>query len=43
MNILKNLSQVKLNTDSHKVKSEKHNQIPVDIVKIVERDILGME
>lgn len=43
MNILKNLPQVKLNTDSPKIKSEKQNQIPVDIVKIVKRDILGME
>lgn len=43
MNILKNLPQVKLNINPPKVKSEKQNQIPVDIVKIVERDILGME
>ena len=43
MNILKNLPQVKLNTDSPKIKLEKQNQIPIDIVKIVERDILGME
>lgn len=43
MNILKNLPQLKLNTDSPKIKQEKNNQIPVDIVKIVERDILGME
>lgn len=43
MNILKNLPQLKSNINPPKVKSEKHNQIPVDIVKIVERDILGME
>lgn len=43
MNILKNLPQVKSNINSPKIKQEKHNQIPVDIVKIVERDILGME
>ena len=42
MNILKNLPQVKTNINNHKVKSEKQNKIPVDIVKIVERDILGM-
>lgn len=43
MNILKNLPQVKSNINSPKIKQEKHNQIPVDIVKIVERDILGIE
>lgn len=43
MNILKNLPQLKSNINSPKIKQEKHNQIPVDIVKIVERDILGME
>ena len=42
MNILKNLPQVKTNINNSKVKSERQNQIPVDIVKIVERDILGM-
>ena len=42
MNILKNLPQVKTNINNSKVKSEKHNPIPVDIVKIVEKDILGM-
>ena len=40
MNILKNLPQLKSNINPPKVKQ---NQIPVDIVKIVERDILGME
>ena len=43
MNILKNLPQVKSNINSPKVEPEKQNQIPIDIVKIVERDILGME
>lgn len=43
MNILKNLPQLKSNINSPKIKQEKHNQIPVDIAKIVERDILGME
>lgn len=43
MNILKNLPQLKSNINSPKIKQGKHNQIPVDIVKIVERDILGME
>ena len=43
MNILKNLPQLKSNINSPKIKQEKHNQIPVDAVKIVERDILGME
>ena len=43
MNILKNLPQVKSNINSPKIKQEKHNQIPIDIAKIVERDILGME
>ena len=42
MNILKNLPQVKTNINNPKVKSEKQNKIPVDIVKIVERDILGI-
>ncbi len=42
-NILKNLPQLKSNINSPKIKQEKHNQIPVDIVKIVEIDILGME
>lgn len=43
MNILKNLPQLKSNINSPKIKQEKHNQIPIDIAKIVERDILGME
>lgn len=43
MNILKNLPQLKSNINFPKIKQEKHNQIPVDTVKIVERDILGME
>ena len=43
MNILKNLPQVKSNINSPKIKQGKHNQIPVDIVKIVEIDILEME
>lgn len=43
MNILKNLPQLKSNINSPKIKQGKHNQIPVDIVKIVKRDILGME
>lgn len=43
MNILKNLPQLKSNINSSKIKQEKHNQIPIDIAKIVERDILGME
>lgn len=43
MNILKNLPQLKSNINSPKIKQEKHNQIPIYIAKIVERDILGME
>ena len=43
MNILKNLPHVKTNINYPKVKTEKQNHMPVDIVKIVERDILGME
>jgi len=43
MNILKNLPQLKSNLNPLKVALEKQNHMPVDIVKIVERDILGME
>lgn len=43
MNILKNLPLVKSNINFHNIKSEKQNHMSVDIVKIVERDILGME
>ena len=42
MNILKNLPQIKTNINYPKVKPEKQNHMPVDIVKIVERDILGI-
>ena len=43
MNILKNLPQVKTNINPPKVTLEKQTQIPTDIVRIVERDILGIE
>ena len=43
MNILKNLPLVKSNINSPNVKSKKQNQMSVDIVKIVERDILGIK
>ena len=42
MNILKNLPQLKSNLNPLKVALEKQNHMPVDIVKIVERDILGI-
>ena len=44
MNILKNLPQVKQQTTEMKQnrKSKKEEYLPEDIVKIVERDILGM-
>lgn len=44
MNILKNLSQVKqqITEPKQKQKSKKEEYLPEDIVKIVERDILGM-
>ena len=43
MNILKNIARVKTNINSPNVKSKKQNQMSVDIVKIVERDILGIK
>ncbi len=42
MNILKNLPQVKQKITEPKQKSKKQEYLPEDIVKIVERDILGM-
>ena len=42
MNILKNLPQVKQHIIEPKQKSNKKEYLPEDIVKIVERDILGM-
>ena len=42
MNILKNLPQVKQQITESKQKSNKKEYLPEDIVKIVERDILGM-
>jgi hypothetical protein len=44
MNILKNLPQVKtqIPEPKQKQKSKKEEYLPEDIVKIVERDILGM-
>ena len=42
MNILKNLPQVKQQIIEPKQKSNKKEYLPEDIVKIVERDILGM-
>lgn len=42
MNILKNLPQVKQQITEPKQKSNKKEYLPEDIVKIVERDILGM-
>ena len=44
MNILKNLPQIKSNIEisQTKHKSKKEEYLPEDIVKIVERDILGM-
>lgn len=44
MNILKNLPQVKqqITEPKQKQKSKKEEYLPEDIVKIVERDILGM-
>ena len=44
MNILKNLPQVKqqITGPKQKQKSNKKDYLPEDIVKIVERDILGM-
>ena len=44
MNILKNLPQVKqqITEPKQKQKSKKEECLPEDIVKIVERDILGM-
>ena len=42
MNILKNLPQVKHQITEPKQKSNKKEYLPEDIVKIVERDILGM-
>lgn len=44
MNILKNLPQVKqqIIKPKQKQKSKKEEYLPEDIVKIVERDILGM-
>lgn len=44
MNILKNLPQIKqqITETKQKIKSKKEEFLPEDIVKIVERDILGM-
>ena len=44
MNILKNLPQVKqqITETKQKQKSKKEEYLPEDIVKIVEKDILGM-
>lgn len=44
MNILKNLPQIKSNIEisQTKHKSKKEEYLPEDIIKIVERDILGM-
>ena len=42
MNILKNLPQIKQQIIEPKQKSKKQEYLPEDIVKIVERDILGM-
>ena len=44
MNILKNLPQMKtqIPEPKQKLKSKKKEYLPEDIVKIVERDILGM-
>lgn len=44
MNILKNLPQVKqqITEPKQKQKSKKEEYLPEDIIKIVERDILGM-
>lgn len=42
MNILKNLPQAKQQITEPKQKSNKKEYLPEDIVKIVERDILGM-
>ena len=44
MNILKNLPQIKqqITETKQKLKSKKEEFLPEDIVKIVERDILGM-
>ena len=44
MNIIKNLPQIKSNIEisQTKHKSKKEEYLPEDIVKIVERDILGM-
>ncbi len=42
MNILKNLPQIKQQITETKQKSNKKEYLPEDIVKIVERDILGM-
>ena len=45
MNILKNLPQIKSNIEisQTKHKSKKEEYLPEDIVKIVERNILGMQ
>ena len=44
MNIIKNLPQIKSNIEisQTKHKSKKEEYLPEDIIKIVERDILGM-
>lgn len=44
MNIIKNLPQIKSNIEisQTKHKSKKEKYLPEDIIKIVERDILGM-
>lgn len=42
MNILKNLPQIRQQSPEQKQKSKKEEYLPEDIVKIVERDILGM-
>lgn len=44
MNIIKNLPQIKSNIEisQTKHKSKKEEYLPEDIIKIVEKDILGM-
>lgn len=42
MNILKNLPQIRQQSPEQKQKSKKEEYLQEDIVKIVERDILGM-
>ena len=42
MNILKNIPQVKQYMSESKQKPKKEEYLPDEIIKIVERDILGM-